>query len=274
MENYSVLMSIYAKVRPEELKLSLDSMICQSFSPNQIVLVLDGPIGDTLLSLIKNYETANLGLFDVIQLPTNMGLAYALNVGLANCKNDLIARMDSDDYSTKDRCLISVRHFENDDELKLLGVGEKHFVDNIDNIVREIGVDYEMEEIKTIMRRNDPFSHPGVMFRKSAVLECGGYDSALRRRQDYDLFSKMVNGYNFKSKIISDKLLYFRSDREYWRRNKNWQSCKMRIAVQNRIYKRGECNMLDLLYVTIAMMISFVIPTYFYEKLYKLIKRT
>ena len=43
---------------------------------------------------------------NIITLPTNKGIATALNIGVQNCKNDLIFRMDSDDVMAYDRLQI------------------------------------------------------------------------------------------------------------------------------------------------------------------------
>ena len=42
MEKYSVLMSLYVKEHPDYLKEALDSMIYQTVTPDEIVLVEDG----------------------------------------------------------------------------------------------------------------------------------------------------------------------------------------------------------------------------------------
>ena len=46
---YSVLMSVYIKEKPEFLKLALDSMFNQTVPPAEIVLVEDGPLTTELL---------------------------------------------------------------------------------------------------------------------------------------------------------------------------------------------------------------------------------
>lgn len=56
------------------------------------------------------------------------------------------------------------------------------------------------------------------MFRKSAVLEVGGY-SALRYGQDYELFGRMlIKGYRLEN--IDQCLLYFRRDEKTFEKEK------------------------------------------------------
>ena len=102
-ENYSVLMSVYYKEKPEYLKAAIDSILNQSVKTDDFVLVCDGPLNEGLDNVIAEYVTTVPGLFNIYRLPQNMGLAKALNHGILQCKNELIVRMDSDDISVPDR---------------------------------------------------------------------------------------------------------------------------------------------------------------------------
>ena len=266
---YSVLMSVYSKVKTEELKISIDSMLRQTVPPEQFVLVEDGPLPGFLDELIRDYDNSNAGLFTIVKLKENSGLAVALNEGLSVARNELVARMDSDDYSLPTRCEKQLKRFANDENLILIGTDTAHFIDQIDHRIPMTKTrPHDWEGIKKTLRRFSPFAHPSVMYKRSAVLACGGYDPILRRRQDYDLFSKMVNGYNYKAENIPEVLLLFRADRDFLLRNKNWDSCKSRIRVQRRIYKRKECSLYDYLYVVFSMIATFILPMSLYEKIY------
>lgn len=93
MEKYSVLMTVYKNDNPEYFSLALDSMINQTYSPNEIVIVKDGPIINELQKVIDNCIANGIPIIQV-QLPTNRGLGIALNEGIKAVKNELIARMD------------------------------------------------------------------------------------------------------------------------------------------------------------------------------------
>ena len=95
MEKYSVLMSLYKKEHPEYLQLALDSMINQTIKPDEIVLVEDGPLTAELYGVVEKYKDA----LHIVVNETNLGLGLALNRGLEACRNELVARMDTDDIS-------------------------------------------------------------------------------------------------------------------------------------------------------------------------------
>lgn len=272
MESYSVLMSVYAKVKCEELRLSIESMLNQTVFPEQFVIVYDGPLDSRIQDTISGYCSMYPNLFTIVKLETNMGLAAALNAGLDACRNELVARMDSDDYSLPERCEYQLREFEKDKELALLGTMTKTFVDNPENTSEFIKYRPTTEaEIKKAIRRNSPFSHPSVMYKRSIVIKCGYYDPELRRSQDHDLFSKIINA-GYVARNIDKVLLLFRADDSMMKRNKNKESSIARIEVQKRLLKRHECSIFDFVYIYIMMICSIIVPVSIYKKVYKILK--
>lgn len=110
MSKYSVLMSVYIKEKPENLRLSVESMVNQTIPPEDFVLYCDGLLTNELYeeidSLRKKYSILN-----VIYNETPMGLGNALNNGLKYCKNDIVARMDSDDIAVPERMELQLEAF-------------------------------------------------------------------------------------------------------------------------------------------------------------------
>ena len=51
--NYSVLMSVYYKEKPEFLRQSIESMLAQTAPTNDFVLVCDGPLNSELDAVIE-----------------------------------------------------------------------------------------------------------------------------------------------------------------------------------------------------------------------------
>ena len=111
MEKYSVLMSLYKKEHPEYLRPALDSMINQTVKPDEIVLVEDGPLTEELYTVVEEYKAKYPDLLHIVVNEKNLGLGLALNEGLKVCRNELVARMDTDDISKPDRCEKQLKRF-------------------------------------------------------------------------------------------------------------------------------------------------------------------
>ena len=103
-KKYSVLMSLYKKEKPEYLNLAIQSMIDQTVRPDEIVIVKDGHITNELKTVLDDYQSKYPALFNIVGYEKNRGLGLALNYGLKHAKNELIARMDTDDIAKPERC--------------------------------------------------------------------------------------------------------------------------------------------------------------------------
>lgn len=258
---YSVLMSVYVKEDPAYFKESIDSMLEQTLFPDQIVIVKDGPLTVELDEIIDLYTEKHKKLFTILPLKENIGLGKALDQGLKSCRNELVARMDTDDISLPERCEKQVHAFIEDPELDLLGTMIDEFYDDSSNIVSSRNVPIEHKEIVKFMKRRSPFNHPAVMFKKSEVIRCGGYGT-FRRKQDLDLFSRMINS-GCKAANINESLVLFRSNEDNFKRRRSWSYCKSYIDVQYAIWKRGHCSLIDFLYVTLGQTVIFISPMWF-----------
>jgi glycosyltransferase involved in cell wall biosynthesis len=258
MQKYSVLMSVYCKDVPEQLKISIDSMLNQTVKPEQFVLVQDGPLGEELESVIQEYANANPDLFTVVPLKENIGLGRALDVGLKECRNDLVARMDADDISLPERCEKLLKLFEENSSLGLAGTNIDEFYNEPTNVQTSRIVPSEYEDIKKFIRRRSPFNHPTVMFKRSEVERCGGY-GMMKRKQDFDLFSRMIN-MGCYALNINESLLLFRADEGNYKRRKSKEYVKSTIEVQKLNYKRGYCSRWDLTVVTVGQWVLRLTP--------------
>lgn len=86
------------------MKQAIESIQAQTFQTNDFVLVCDGPLNDGLDAIIAKKQQEMGETLNVVRLAKNGGLGNALNEGIKHCKNELVARMDSDDISAADRC--------------------------------------------------------------------------------------------------------------------------------------------------------------------------
>lgn len=262
---YSVLMSIYRKEEPQYFVQSLESMVHQTLRPDEIVIVKDGKLTKALEEVIDKYIDKYQGLFKIIPLEENVGLGRALDEGLKYCNNELVARMDTDDISLPERCELQVKSFEDNSELGIVGTMIDEFYDEPSNIISSRVVPTTNEDIFKFMKRRSPFNHPTVMYKKSEVIRCGGYGK-MRRKQDLDLFSRMINN-GCAAQNINQSLLLFRSNEDNFKRRKSWSYCKSYIDVQYEVWKRGHCGFKDLAFVTTGQLVIFLAPMALLKKI-------
>lgn len=267
--NYSVLMSVYKKERPAYLQTSIQSMMDQSVPTNDFVLVCDGPLTSELDDIIKRFERQNADRFHLVRLPQNVGLGKALNIGMAQCKNEIIARMDSDDISMPERCARQLQLFEKVPKLDIVGAAICEFDRKIENITAIKTVPESNRDIYHYARRRNPFNHPVVMYKKSAVLAAGGYQD-FPLFEDYYLWVRMlqnhVHAYN-----IPEPLLYMRAGTDMYDRRGGKGYWKKMLSFRKYMIKHHLCSWSDYLVTTGGQTVVCLVPgrlrTFMYQKL-------
>lgn len=252
-QKYSVLMSLYKKEKPEYLRLAIDSMINQTVPPDEIVIVEDGPLTDELYAVLDEYP-----MLHRVKNETNLGLGLALNVGLKKCRNELVARMDTDDCSKPERCEKQLLRFSEKPYLAIVGSYIDEFVGDVSNVISQRVVPTTTKEIYDYAKRRSAFNHPAVMYSKTAVLDAGGY-ADLKRNQDVDLFGRM-QFLGYKAENIDESLLWFRSSDELAKRRKSWQNTWSYIATIRKFWKMGYSSFVDYAMVGIAQTGMYLMP--------------
>lgn len=256
---YTVLMSVYYKEKPEYLSLSIESMLNQTVKPDEFIIVKDGPLTTELDEVINNFVTAYPKMFNIIVNETNLGLGPALAKGIENSKNELIARMDSDDYVVSTRCEKQLEKFREDPKLGMVGSYEAEFVDTVDNVISIHRVPSENDEIERFMHRRCSVLHPTVMYKKSAVLKSGNYQSVLLY-EDYDLFARMVLEYHIKSYNIPEPLYYIRTSEDFFKRRGGIKYAKTVLKFKWGQYRKGYMSSMDFCISGLGQAFVCVLP--------------
>ena len=266
-KGYSVLMSVYYKENPEWFRESIESMMNQTVRTNDFVIVKDGKLTNELDEVISEYCKKYPDIFNIVELEKNMGLGIALATGILKCKNELVARMDSDDYSVPDRCEKQLKQFEEDEKLDIIGSSIAEFIDDINNVKAYRILPEKHEEILKYAKRRNPFGHPSVMFKKSKLLEAGNYRSYYLV-EDYDMWIRMIeNGctcYNFK-----DILVYMRISDDFYKRRGGSKYLKSMLKFKKEQYKKGFFSRKDYLISSGAHIFMCIIPNRCRNILYK-----
>ena len=241
-EKYSVLMSVYAKEKPDCLRMSLDSVLSQTLPPNEIVLVKDGPLTEGLDRVISECEQLHEGLFKVIALESNTGLGNALNAGLKQCSNEYVARMDSDDVCYPDRMQKQLKYLTDHPEVDILSGAIDEFDGEISNITGRRVVPLGDAEIWKFAKTRCPFNHNCVMYKKSKVLEVAGYRTDLKRVEDHDLWMRM-HAAGAVGANLADSILYARAGDELHLKRHGRENAKALHEFYRELYQLKEISL-------------------------------
>lgn len=255
---YSVLMSVYYKEKPEWLSYSIDSMLDQTVKCDEFVLVEDGPLTEELEAVIEKYKSEYKNLFKIIKLKENVGLGPALKIGIENCKNEFIARMDSDDYSMPNRIEKQFEQFEKDSSLGLVGTNVEEFEGTLENVNCSVVLPETHDAIYKFSKKRCPFRHPTLLYKKSSVMSAGNYRE-FYLCEDYDLYVRMLRD-GCKCYNIQKPLVYMRVGQDFYKRRGGWKYMKTILKFKNEQLKIGYFSLFDYLRSTIPHIIVCLVP--------------
>ena len=268
---YSVLMSVYYKENSEFLREAMDSIWKQTYSTDDFVLVCDGPLTDELNAVITEMQIKHVDDLNVVRLEMNEGLGNALNKGMQYCKHELVARMDSDDISRLDRCEKQLRVFRERPEISICSGSVEEFSETV-NCIYSRRVPPEMQnEIIEFAKWRNPFNHPCVMYKKSAVEIAGGYKD-FYLLEDYYLWVRMLQkglkGYN-----IQEPLLWMRAGEQMYKRRAGWKYVKSQNKLFLYMRNSGFISEMQYLLSMTARVLSTFMPNMVRGRMYKIFMR-
>jgi glycosyltransferase involved in cell wall biosynthesis len=237
VEEYSVLMSVYYKEKAEYLRLAIDSMPNQTVKPADFVLVCDGPLVPELDALIAYYQAQCGTLLRTVRLPENKGLGFALNEGLAACRCELVARMDTDDIALQDRMEKQLELLDRFPQISAVGGQIAEFSGNPDHICGYRMVPQTPEDVKRRAGSRNPMNHMTVTFRKHAIVAAGGYQNVIRV-EDYHLWVRMLDkGYQLSN--IGDVCCNVRTDGNFYERRGGMAYFRNLMVVNRMLLSTG-----------------------------------
>lgn len=228
---FSLLLPVYLGDTAEHFRRAFSSAVTdQTRRPTEVVLVQDGPITAALAAAVEQAVEASVVSVVRVTLIENVGLAEALTQGLAACHYDVVARMDADDISLPERFERQLPLIEGGCDL--VGTGMFEF-DELDRILGRRVPPVGHREIARQARFRDPFNHPTVVYRKSAVQRCGGYRH-LPLMEDYWLFARMIHQ-GARIANLPDPLVMYRVDSGAYSRRGGWKLFASEVALQRRL---------------------------------------
>ena len=211
-------------------------MINKTVKPDEIVLVEDGPLTEELYAVVKEFKENYSELLHIVVNKENLGLGLALNVGLKACRNELVARMDTDDIAVLDRCEKQLRYYAKHPSVTILGGQIEEFITSPDAIVGKRSVPQTNRELKKFMQKRCPFNHMTVMFKKSDIIKAGNYKDWFWN-EDYYLWIRLaLKGFKFAN--LPDTLVHTRVGADMYQRRGGDKYFKSEIGIQKLMLKK------------------------------------
>lgn len=184
MTRVSAVINVHAE-DPALVAEAIASVKAQTRPPDEILLVEDGPKRDysSLLSMHPEIRSVRQG---------NQGLAAARNAGLRAATGDAILFLDGDDRLLPGAVATNLALLEGSPGA-VMAYGGWRFIDAAGRPGPEARLPpLGPDPVASLLRGNCIGMHAAVLYRRSALLEAGGFDPGLRACEDYELYLRMA----------------------------------------------------------------------------------
>lgn len=204
IENLTVITTVYnAELY---LKDAIESVVNQTTLPETHLIVDDGS-SDSSTELAKSYAKRYKHI-KVIALEKNIGRSAVLNYAIESSNGEYVAILDSDDIALNDWIEVTMSFLEQNPDYGVVGGGG--------NIMTQSGevTDYVVcnnpsgDVTNFIQNGQYVVLQPGSVFKKSLIIDVGGYSSVINTGEDNDLFINL----SFRTKIynLGRPLIFYR----------------------------------------------------------------
>ena len=184
----SVVMSVYNGSC--YLRESVDSILNQTFTDFEFIIIDDGSTDNTWEILTKYAEGDRR--IKLYKNEENIGLTKSLNKGLKLAAGEYLARQDADDISLPTRFEKQVSFLQEHPEIVLASCDIELI--NAEGLTTDRYQRHCEPDLVAwyLLFYNRLGGHSQVMFRRSPVLNIGGYCETYRYSQDYELWCRLT----------------------------------------------------------------------------------
>jgi glycosyltransferase involved in cell wall biosynthesis len=270
--DFSVLISVYGQEQPYYLEESLLSIENQTLMPSEITLIKDGKLTTELDDVIMRCQDNSKIPYKIVNIAHNVGLGRALSYGIGHCSYEWIARMDSDDIALPDRFEKQISYLAENPQVDVLGGWICEFSSDSKQCIKERRTPCTHNEIIHYAKYRNPINHVTVIFRKSAVIDAGGY-LPMRGFEDYYLWMRMLQqGKIFAN--LDEVLVKARAGAQMIKRRQGWGYAKAEWALEKAAWRMGFWSSLDLAKNLFLRVLPRLLPVIVVEKLYNTLRKT
>lgn len=256
-------MSVYDGESETLFERCLESLTLQSDKPSEFILVIDGPLRPALYNIINSYSE-NLQV-NIYKLDANVGLGAALDFGYQKCRGEWIVRCDSDDFyrpkhfhTLKQLCLVA------ESNCAVIGSSIEELLHPGFKKVSQRRFPAKVNSFGVVLR--DPFAHPAVAIRTSALKTVGGYSGPLYFEDTYlwlRLFKAGYYGLNVDSFLVQMSV----SD-DFYDRRRGIAYARFEFLAYRRFFRENLLTWYQLFAGAIRLIIR-LLPRFVIKYIYK-----
>ncbi len=182
----SVVMSTHS-MNLNWLKLSIESILKQSFSEFEFIIVIDSPYDIHLKNFLNEYRMRDERIKLILNKRT-YGFPKSINKAIKKSKGEYIARMDSDDISEVNRLFLQYEFMEKNKNISICGTNAR-IINSEGNIVGNFIRPSNETAIEKYIYHQNPLIHPTYLVRTEVYRKLNYYKD-ITPGQDYEFLAR------------------------------------------------------------------------------------
>ena len=204
MKNNQIKVSVFVPVFNDDKNIEecINSLLYQTFSFDEILIVNDCSTDNTD-KILKKFSNIK-----IINNKINKGISYTRNIAIKNCRNEIIAGVDSDVVLNKNWLHLMLENFLKNNAVYSCGNIEEKFTQNKYNLWRSqrYPLNWGQKDMK-----NPPFVFTNNTLQYKYVWsQTGGFEAKYSKPGGDDIiYSNKVNN------LFKDKIYYFSNVKSY-----------------------------------------------------------
>jgi glycosyltransferase involved in cell wall biosynthesis len=248
----SVVVNVWGGDEPASLKRSLSSISSQRLRPDEVVVVVDGPISTEIEEEIQRFRNEATFPARTIYIQSPKGLWNARNVGIGEAEHEIVALHDADDVMHPERLQFQTKAIV-ENGLDVLGSPVYEF-DSVQERILGVRSLARSDQLSRKMIWQNVVNHSSVTLRKSVIIGVGGYRN-VHLAEDYDLWLRLI----FAGKNVScteEILQAFSVDSNLSKRRGGAKFISSEIALHRLIRSKSSENVF-VLWVRLISRLTF-----------------
>ncbi len=182
---------------------SVRSALDQTFTDIEVIVSDDGSVDDTL-SLLEEIKDSRLKVISSL----NSGAAAARNRGIHNSKGEFIAFLDADDLWLKDKLELQLNVLKSNPLASTVYCWVDTFDEKSKNPRATSRTSVSGDIYINLLKNCFIVSGSNILVRKEALESIGLWDENLEASQDYDLYLRLAEKYEFVN--VPQVLVWYR----------------------------------------------------------------
>lgn len=197
-----VSVNIITHNRANYIGEAINSVLNQDFKDLELIIVDDASTDNTK-DVVSSFLVDERVKYFPLEKQKN--IATIRNIALSKSVGEYIAILDSDDlWCDEKKITKQVDFLKENKDIVMTGSGAI-IIDSTGKEKRKTSKPVNDKDIKNIFLVKNPFFHSSVLYRKSSIINLGGYNEDLKYCDDFDLWIRLNEKekfYNFPDFFI------------------------------------------------------------------------